>query len=267
VSARLIAVAAGLALLAGGCGGSGQSRRDAVSHYIDQVNLIEKGLAKPARTISVSTRELAKPNGDRAGAERRLRVAAARIDSLRLRLARARAPAEAARLRSLLLELLRQEAGLARELAGYAAFVPALQAALRPLPAAGARLKKSSGTTAAAQADVLDAYAATVAVAARRLRALHPPALAAPVRATEVRTLERVHNAAIALARALRAKRVGALSALVHDLDVAAAGNGSLAAQRARIAAVRAYDRRVSSLDSLTARIYRERARLQTTLD
>ncbi len=264
---RLLAVAFALALLAGGCGG-GPSRSDAVAKYIDQVNVMTAGLAPPARTVSEATRELAKPHADTAAAERKLRRAARRIEVLRRRLATVSAPPEAVRLRSLMLELLGQEGQLAGEVAGYAAFAPAYAEALRPLAPAGSRLQRtlSAKRSATAVAAALDAYARTATAAVRRLRALHPPPVAAPVRATEVRTLEHVRTAATSVARALRAKRVAEVPALVHGLEVAAAGDQTVAAQRARIAAVQAYNRQVRSLDSLTKKIYRERNRLQAAV-
>jgi hypothetical protein len=269
VIVRPVALAVGLALLVAGCGGGGgSSRRDAVASYLDQVNRIEAGLTRPAASVAVATHELTTPHGDRTVAEHDLRSAARRIDALRRRLARVDTPAEALKLRALLLEQLDREAGLAREVAAYAAFMPAFETALHPLAPAGSRLQHSLSTKRppAEDAAALDAYDRTLAVVVGRLRALRPPPVSAPVRTTELRTLERVRAAATALAKALRAKRASAVPGLVHDLEVAGAGNASIASQRARIAAIRAYNRRVDSLATLTARIDRERARVASSL-
>jgi hypothetical protein len=162
VAVRLLAVGVALALVAGGCGGGGgPSRRDAVAGYLDQVNRIEARLAQPARTISAATAQLAQPHSNKAAAERKLRAAARRIDTLRVRLRGVPAPVEATKIRTLLLELLGQEAGLAREVAAYVAFVPTFRAALRPLVPAGAQLKHelSTSRSAARDASALDRYA------------------------------------------------------------------------------------------------------------
>ena len=51
---------------------------------------------------------------------------------------------------------------------------------------------------------------------------------------------------------------------LLRNLDVAAVGNRTLAAQRAEIAAIRAYDGRIRSLSTLAAAIGKERVKLSS---
>jgi hypothetical protein len=53
---------------------------------------------------------------------------------------------------------------------------------------------------------------------------------------------------------------------LLQAFDSAAAGNQTLAAQRAQDAAIRAYDRRAKRLDTLAQDVEAERARLSTDL-
>jgi hypothetical protein len=266
---RLIAAAAVLALVAAGCGGDGPNRREMVIRYIEDANVIQAKVAQPSQTVSQAGRELAKTRGDRALALRKLRRAALRIDAIRKQLAVLVAPAEARRLRALLLELMRREAALAREVAGFVSFVPEFQAALEGLVPAGSKLKAALGVkgVAGAKADALDTYAATLDVVLRRLRAMRPPAVSAPLHSTQVQTLERVRAAATALAKALREERAEDIAPLLTRLQRAVVSNQSLAAQRAQIAAVRAYNERVSSLDKLARRIHAERARLSRVLD
>ena len=266
---RLSAVAAALALLAAGCGGDGPSRRDAVAHYIEELNTIQAEAERPSLAVSQASRRLAKPQADRAAVSRKLRGAARQIDRLRERVAALSPPADARRLRLLVLELMRSEAALAREMAQFATFAPALQDALRPLGPAGAQLKTAlaAKSAPAVKAAALEAYAASIAAALRRLRALQPPPVSAPAYRSQLTTLERVRAASAALALALREKRAEDLPKLLRGFEQAALSNQSLAAQRAQIAAVRAYNGRVRSLDDLTVRIYRERARLQKVLD
>jgi hypothetical protein len=146
------------------------------------VNAIQAKLAGQARAVSQATRRLAKPDADRAAVATQLSTAARRIDRLRSRVAALSPPAGTRPLRSLVLELMRREASLARELAAISTFTPAFQAALRPLVPAGAQLKRalSAKGTPAAKAGALDTYAASVDSALHRLNALRPPAVSAP---------------------------------------------------------------------------------------
>jgi len=264
-----VAVLLALVVLAGGCGGGGESRRQVVGGYIDQVNLVEARLRAPARSISQASRALATKRGAPAAMAAELRTAATKIDRQRARLAAVDAPPEAGRLRALLLELAGGQASLAREVAALAAFLPAYSAASRPLDASRASLRDALARkgSVGAKADALDAYAAAIGRVLPRLRRLRPPSVAAPGLETETATLVRVRASAAALAAALRAKRAADLSRLVLRFERASLGDQSLAAQRARIAAVRAYNARVARLDTLLLRIDRERARLEKTLD
>jgi hypothetical protein len=56
------------------------------------------------------------------------------------------------------------------------------------------------------------------------------------------------------------------LPELLQRFNRAAVSNQSLAAQRAQIAAVRAYDERIRALDKLAIRVHREQVRLQQNL-
>ena len=59
---------------------------------------------------------------------------------------------------------------------------------------------------------------------------------------------------------------VDGFPALLHRLSEAAVANRSVAAQKAQIAAVKAYDAKVRSLNALGSRISDEEARLQKQL-
>jgi hypothetical protein len=268
VAARLTAVALLLGLLAAGCGGGNPSRRDEVSSYIDAANAVQGRLAAPARDISVASRALGKPHAKAAGEAAKLLASARTIDRLRRRLAAIAAPREARRLRALMLDLLRREAAAAREVAGLAAFLPAFGKALEPLTPAGRTLRKelAKKEPIAKKAAPLDAYAASVGAVVTRLGRLDPPVVSRAGWSTQRAALARVKASAAALAKAIRAKRSADLPKLLHGFDVAAASNQSLAAQRARIRAVYAYNARVRALDRLARAIVQERARLQRTL-
>jgi len=266
---RLSAVAVALALLVAGCGGGGPSRRDLVAAYIEKVNTIQAQLTGPSRAIARASRRLAKPNADRAAVSGQLRDAARRIDRLRVQTAALRSPAEAHRLRSLALELMTRQAALARELAALARFGPAYQTALSPLGQPIKRLKTALTTKSPplVKAAALDSYAAAIGVALRRLGALDPPEVSAPAYRNQITALQGARSASLALALALRQKNAAAIPALLRRFELAARSNQTLAAQKMQIAAVRAYNERVSSLDDIAIRLHRERARLQKVLE
>jgi hypothetical protein len=269
VRARLSAVGAALALLAAGCGGGGPSARDEVASYIEKVNAAQAKLAAPARTVAAASGSLAKTGTDQDAVARRLDRAAAQFDRGRARIAALAAPPEAKRLRSLQLELTSREAALARELAALARFLPAYAAALTPLVSAGKRLQRALAVPGLPerQAVAVDEYRQAVLGTLRRVRTIDPPAVSRPEYESQIAALRSVGSSAEELAAALRAKQTNRVASLVRKFQQASVSNRSLAAQRAQIAAIRAYNARVRSLDTLTTRIYRERARLQTTLD
>jgi hypothetical protein len=268
VPARSIAAILALAFLVAGCGG-GESRRDVVSQYIRDVNTIAVGLQAPSVAAGNASRQLAKEKVDRVAVEKKLRRAAATIDRLRGKLAKLEAPQEARRLRSLLLELAASESELVRELAAMTAYLPAYAEALEPLGPAGTKLKAALGGKGSitAKADALDAYAATIADVLRRLRPLKPPPVSEAAYSTQSEALEKVRVSTAALAKALREKRAADIPKLLRKFDEAAISNQSLAAQRARIDAVRDWNARVKGLDTLAIRISREQARLEKELD
>jgi hypothetical protein len=270
LSALVTALAIVLALAASGCGGdSGPSPREQVASYIAGVNAIQAELDQPSRTVSRETRKLAKPKADRAEIAVKLNRAAQQIDRLRARVAAVTTPAGARKLRALVLERMQRQADLSRELAAYAMFGPAFDTALQPLGAAGAKLRTAltAKTAPAVKAAALDDYAASVDATLVRLRKLHPPAVSAPAYHSQVVALEGVRASAQALAVALRKQDATQIPTLLHRFEVAAVSNRSLAAQRAQIAAVRAYNDEVRRLDTLATRIYNERTRVQKSLE
>jgi hypothetical protein len=194
--------------------------------------------------------------------------AAKRIDAVRVQLVALDAPADAQPLKALLMQLATREAALAREVAGLATFLPAFQARLLPLGAAGDVLKRtlSGKTSVAAKAAALDIYTATLGGVLAQLRKLRPPPVGAALYASQITTIQAVRSSTAALAKALREKRSKDIPTLLHRFNLAAVSNQSLAAQRAQIQAVRTYNGEIAGLDRLAARITREQARLQRTL-
>jgi hypothetical protein len=266
LAARLIAGALVISLLAG-CGGT--SRRTVVGRYIQSVNAIEAKLAGPLLAVSKADRDFTHRHPNVASVLTRLRRGRADLHRLAGRLAALPAPPEALKLQSLLDQLLGREQELIGEVEQMAMFIPAFGKALAQLAPADAVLKRTLAKKAAtptAKAAALDRFRARIAVVEAQLRDLRPPPASRPTWAAQIETLERVTPTVEALAAALRAKDASALPKLVHEFDLAAAGNQTRAAQRAQIAAVVSYNHRIKQLDTLGMLIAREEAHLQRTV-
>jgi hypothetical protein len=87
------------------------------------------------------------------------------------------------------------------------------------------------------------------------------------LRATQIATLVRLRRTAAQLAVALRQRRGADVSRLVTEFQAAARTPETLAAQRARIAAIKAHNARVAAVAKLAAAVQRERDRLDRELD
>ena len=270
--ARLVALsltAVALCGVAAGCGGKSTARRDAVAAYILRVDAIEQSLAKPLLDVSKANRDFARRRGGSPAARRELVRAQATISRLDRRLRAVRPPVDAAKLHVLLLRYVGAEDELAGEVVQLARFIPAFTGALVLLGAPNAELTRVLGTkqaSLATRAAALDRYGAALEPVIARLRRLDPPPASKPVWAQQIATLEHVRRAAARLADGLRRKRYAAIPALLHALNEAAVGNQSVAAQKAQIAAVVAYDNRIRALNVLGSRVSDEEARLQRTL-
>jgi hypothetical protein len=92
-----------------------------------------------------------------------------------------------------------------------------------------------------------------------------PPAVSRPQYATQVGSLRQLGTDAHALAQALGQGQTS-VGPLLSSFDRAALGTRSPAALKAQASAIRAYDARVASLQTLSHSIDVERARLSNTL-
>jgi hypothetical protein len=298
VRLRLAAGAIATVLL-GGCGGGGSNdtaaRRQAVTLYVNRVNVIERQMrvpllemAKAFRGFSTRPAKLAQVRPRLVRGEQTLRTLDRRLSSLDT-------PPDAVVLQSLVLQLVGSEVDLAHEVNQLAVFLPRFTVALRPLGPASAKLSaalaaahvtppklvkptakelkaaRASYTRALAraakqQAAALDAYARTASDVARSLRTLDPSPAMAPALGTEIATLARIRSSATALAAALGSGKQADVARLNRAFAEASRSGNSLSAQRAEIAAVKAYDARVRGVGRLALRVERERARLQQSL-
>ncbi|HEY3922765.1 MAG TPA: hypothetical protein VGL76_11730 [Gaiellaceae bacterium] len=267
---RLAVLLVGVALVATACG---QSKHTQVENYLNVVNATERKLAQPMQEVTTANQAFAKQRGG-AKVESQLAKAEKTLQQLRGRIAAIGAPASATHLRALLLELLDHEVALTEELRELAAFVPSFDAALRPLAAADTNLKSELSRTAkgsteakaldAAKAQALETYASTVSGVISKLRELQPPAVWKPAYTGQLATLVQLRSSGSALAGAIAGGHAAAVPKLLRAFDAAAVVDQSVAAQRAQIAAVNAYDRRVKAVNTIARKIERERSRLQS---
>jgi hypothetical protein len=203
--------------------------------------------------------------------------ARAQIVALRKRLAAIRAPATARQLRSLLLQIIDGQARLTRELAQLVVFLPRYNVAVRPLTPATLRLSAALSRRTASGPAAVGAVYASKAAALRRFQAevnailsqlhkLRPPPVSKPDYSGQVSSLNGMSSTAGQLADALAGGPEGNVQGLLVKFDRAATGNRTVAAQKARIAAIRAYDGEIQKLATLSQAAERERLRLANQL-
>src|SRR5436305_2447688 len=262
---RRLAAAVAVVLLVAGCGGSDHSAQKDVSKYIDDVNSVQHGLSLPLGQVALGYRQLAK-GSNLPAMQPKLAESARTIRTLERRLDSLDPPGAALRLDVVIRRLVHGEAQLAGELALLAAYVRDSAPVLTRAAAAGTTLRDSlSGKrTRSAQATALEAYAAPLDTAANQLARLAAPPVVAPSQRSQIQTYRLIATRSRALAKALRGGKSGAQE--VHDLQAAVASSSSTEAQKARIAAIKAFNGRTARLRRLEAEAQRERNRLERTL-
>lgn len=263
---RLPVLALVLALVA--CGSHKDRARASVADYIARVDAIEQGSQSslvPVRNALADfarSRNRAKVASELSGAERALA-------RLRLRLDKATAPPQAAKLSRLVRSLVAQQEQLVVELRDVTVFDPKFLAALQPLAtanaAAQAKLAKAPKDPAVAAAAVGE-YRAAIEQSLPTLHALRPPPLERPLYDAQVRRLDALDRTLGALATALRAKDPVAIAKADHAVSVASVSVDARANQLSQRAAVVAYNARVARLRRLQQAILDERNRLQVNL-
>jgi len=268
-----------VALLAAGCGSSNtHSSRPAVAAYVNRVNTIEKLLAPPLKAVTVAGSKLpASTTTVNHGEIASLRQADIRMIALRDRLAAIPVPSAAARLRILVLLLAGGEIDMTNELSELFSFLPQYTAALKQLAPATTLLRtalagKGGASTSSAARGILDAkaraltrYDTELEPLSRMLERLSPPAVARPQYETELHALTSMETTAAALAQALQSASSD-IPARLAAFDRAAVLTDTVPAQRAEIAAVKAYDARIERLNELAGQVASQRLSLEQTL-
>ena len=290
--AAVAAVAVAAVVAVSGRGGGESPEHKAVAGYIENAGVIEQRLRAPLSRTMSAYRTFASTRSASPAVQRRLVAAEETLRTLERRLERLAAPVPARRLRTLLLELVAAEVATAHEVGRLAVFTPRYSAALQDSSRASARLSEAlraitppkphqikgtkarvakaqaafttaSSEAAAAQADAINAYGASIAAVQRRLRALDPPEVLQPAYRAQLDMLRASRAAGAALARELRKSDRSRVAVLGRRFTMAARTAGSVDAQKAQIAAVQAYNRRVRAIGTMQGRISRELSRLQ----
>ena len=274
---------------------SGSKERRDVTAYIDSVNAIENQMHRPLTRVMLAYRDFTGNSLARRNPVPELAAAAQTLARLNRRLAVLPAPPQAKKLRAALVRLVAEQAEVTREVQRLAAFTPAYAKVLRNAQAAGAELGRAlravkiptphtlrgtkkqiraaqaryradSSAAAAAQSAAIDAYDGRVASIVHRLRNLQPPAALVPTYRAELHGLQDAAAAGSRLANELRKPRRTAVAELGRQFTLASREAQALTAQRAEIAAVRAYNARARAIASTSTDVQREVARLQATL-
>jgi hypothetical protein len=278
-----LVLAMGIALAA--CGSSHSSARPAVARYIRAVDRIELGLRAPVAAVTQAGSQLAAApkrttllgNLEHLGSEQALSDSLTKLEAARAELAGMKTPVPARHLRSLLLSLTAAEADVTHQLRLLAVFLPRFSAALAPLGPATISLERvltqtqASGTAAvaalyAAKAQALRHFHGVTTGIVTRLHRLHPPRVSMAQYRAELGSLTGMSSASGRLAGALAGGTPGNVSTLLVAFDRAAASTRSRSAQRAQIAAIKAYDAGGARLNRLSSAVAVERLRLANTL-
>jgi hypothetical protein len=237
--------------------------RGDVARYIEQANATGAAFAKQYRGVSSAYRSLSLSQGAQAAQTARLKLAARRLTALRIELERLPAPKPARQLRQRLIAFYRQQEQVAHELAGIMAYFPRILAAEQDVRPAAARMRKglAAAHSAKAQAAVLGAYAGTVAVALDRVQAIRPPALLAKAQLAEAARLGRTTRAVRAVQRGLLAHNRVRLQKALTALQ----GAAGVTPTATRVA-ILSYDRHITEIRRLGAKVEQERQRLDRSL-
>lgn len=270
-------------------------KRKAVTSYITSIDTIEQQMAYSLGQASRAYRAFTTAHSSSTGIAGKLAQAQKTLALLAARIAALDAPPQARRLRSLVLEVVREEEGVTNEMHTLVVFQAPFNAVLKELHTAAQTLSKSlaavkapvphaiRGTTkqiakakaafnaqasaaAAAQADAVSAYDAVISRLAGRLRGLTPPDVLAPAYTAQLGALRATMQAGGRLAVELRKTNRSNVSELSRAFALATRRSQSVAAQRAEIAAVKAYDRRVRGIQASAVAVRDEITRLQQQL-
>ncbi|MGH3000152.1 MAG: hypothetical protein ACRDNM_12720 [Gaiellaceae bacterium] len=270
-------------------------QRAAVSRYIEQVNAVQQQMTYPLTKVAIAYRAFTTSHSLSPATARGLAQAERTLAAVDARIARLDTPPQARRLRALILKLVRQETAITHEVDGIVHFAPAFQVAVgnlkgagtvlthrlaaikgpKPYPVRGtpAKIKQAqaaftaaSNASAAAQADAVTAYDAMLGRIIMQLRRLSPPPVFAPAYRAQLSALNGTVAAGARLAAELRKPVRTQVPELSRAFTIATLRTETTAAQRAEIAAVKAYNSRVKAVGATADAVRAELTRLQQHL-
>ena len=291
IAAAVAVTAAAVATFINHKPGGESKQRKAVSAYIQTVNLIQSRMGIQLVRVRTAYADLGAHSGRRTHAAAELATAGATLTKLERHLIATPAPPEAKKLRSLFVKLVAQQVALTHEVHQLAVFTPRFAVYVARLRAISARfdsamsaipkptLKAARGThaqvlaaernfrvqenaAAAAQASAIDTYVGDITGLLKRLDKLQAPAVVAPSFAAERRSLHDVTVTGAQLSAEMRTEKRLHLADRIRAFTLAGREAGSLAAQRAQIAAIRAYNRRSNAVGTTQAAVQIELRRL-----
>lgn len=268
------------------------AQRKALVAYIDSIDNVEGRMTFPMTKVLHAYQAFAHQKSITPRTQAQLGQAETTVKSLRRQLAAIPAPPDARPLRADVLRLVTSEAEITHEVHLLALFVPPFAAAVARVHGAGLALGKTlaaikpptahlvrgtkkqiakaraafasaSDRTAAAEADAIDAYDAIVKSAIARVRRLSAPPAFTPALRSELHGLQAIQTAGGRLAGVLRSSSRSNVAELGRAFTVATRRSESAPAQRAEIAAVKAYDARVRRLSRFTAAVQQDVSSLQ----
>ena len=288
------AVTAAVLVTAIGHRSAGSPQRQAVAAYIEQVNAVQNRMHAPLTRVMLAYSSFGRGHSTHSSPTQ-LATAAATLSRLQRRLTSVACPPEATKLRNRLLVLVHREAEITREVRLLARFSPRYVSTLHGMQSASLTLESSlkridvptahtlRGTRKAvararrefaakaqqaadAQAAAIDTYDRAVAGVLTRLVRLRPPPALTPEYRAQLATLRTVTVAGASLANRLRSAHRSDVAQLSRRFSLASRAAGTLAVQRAQIAAIRAYNKRVRQVGTASAAVQAELARLRREL-
>lgn len=271
------------------------ARHRALVAYIHNVDATEARMNYSLSKVFAAYQAFAHSKTITAHTRAQLAQAETTLTTLRRQIAAIPAPSDVAQLRADVLRLVGGEAKITHEVNLLARFSPAFSALLARMQKAASTLGRklasiqpptphtirgtkaqiakaqaafaaASAQAAAGQADAVTAYDGVVLSVLAAMRKLSPPPVLAPALRSEVDGLVATNHAGERLAATLRQSQRTDVSKLARAFTIATRSSQTLAAQRAEVAAVKAYNARVRSLGADAAAVQREIARLQQTV-
>jgi hypothetical protein len=252
-----------------------KSHKDPVAEYVKQINGVQQRLRYPLTQAEVAYKRFSASGKVDAPQRAQLASALRTLHEYERQVRALSAPADATELRARVLAYAVAQERAAAEAAELAQFMPKFVARIDELRASGAAFARDLGSGSAArstksaaerarQADALDAWLARAAVIRDRLRELRPPEVMRPTYDAQLVALAASRAAGRALSEALRTAAVDTF-ALNRRFAVATRSAVTTSRQQAQIAAIKAFNRRVTGVARLRDRVQNELQRLQRT--